>query len=97
MIHLTTATRTELASGLYEGSTFVRLGDVSHLTLPEYQAGVVGRCAAGATSDVKAFILSEPGAAKFVPWWESGLLGVPEHATVAPLVPKTYIPLPTNP
>jgi hypothetical protein len=60
MIHLTTATEDELATatfpnftpphttpGVFQGSSWVQLGDVSHMTLPEYQELVVGPSAAG--------------------------------------------------
>ena len=94
MIHITIASEDSLASGVDAGSIFVRYGDVAHMTIPEYQATVVGAGAAGNTSDVVAFVVSKPGAAQFVPWYESGSAGVAEHASVAPIIPDKYIPLP---
>ncbi len=94
MIHITVASRAELAGGLDAGSVFVRLGDVSHMTLAEYQASVVGRAAAGYTSDVTAFVVSAPGAAEFIPWYEMGAAGVAESASVGRVVPSSYVPLP---
>jgi hypothetical protein len=80
MIHLTTATEAELTTatyphftpsqltpGVYQGSSWVRLGDVAHLTIPEFQELVVGPGAAGHTSGVTAFVVSSPGAAVFEP------------------------------
>ena len=95
MIHLPTASEAQLANGLNEGRSFVRLGDVSHMTLAEYQAQVVGMNADGSTANASAFVVVNPGTYQFVPSFETGLAGVPESlSTWRFLVPTRYVPLP---
>jgi hypothetical protein len=94
MIHITTATEKELAKGLETPSIFARYGDVAHMTVSEYQTGVVGPAAAGFSSDVKAFVVSYPGEAQFIMHWEKGLAGVTEHASVGPVIPSRYCSTP---
>ena len=95
MIHLTTATEAQLANGINEGSSFVRLGDVSHMTLTEYQAQVVGINAAGSSANVSAFVVVNPGTYQFIPAFEKGAAGVSEFlSTWRFLLPNRYVPLP---
>ena len=95
MVHLTTATEAQLAKGVDAGSSWVRAGDVSHLTVPQYQDLVVGPAAAGHTPDVTAFAVSKPGAAAFQAMPEvPNLANVVEHVNPAPVIPSAYIELP---
>jgi hypothetical protein len=80
---------------MYEGSSFVRLGDVSHMTVAEYQAQVVGINAAGSTANASAFVVVNPGAYQFVPAFEKGAAGVSESlSTWRFLVPSKYVKIP---
>ena len=109
MIHLTTATEDELATatfpnftpphttpGVFQGSSWVQLGDVSHMTLPEYQELVVGPSAAGYGSDVSAFV-THPPSSVFTPVNVPNLGGVQEFINGAVVKPGTYVPLPGKP
>src|SRR5271156_6320871 len=107
MIHLTTATEGELATatfpqfnpphltpGVFQGSSWVKLSDVAHMTVPEFQELVVGPAAAGHTADVTAFVVSTPGAAVFEPVNVPNLANITEFTNPAgPIVPSAYVPL----
>jgi hypothetical protein len=106
MIHLTTATEQELATatfpnftpphttpGVFQGSSWARLGDVSHMTLAEYQELVVGPSAAGYGSGVSAF-LTHPPSSVFTPVNVPNLGGVQEFINGTVVKPGTYVPLP---
>ena len=57
LIHLTPDVEADFASGVTPGTFFARLGDVSEMTVPEYQVNVVGRtAAAGPTQSVSGFV-----------------------------------------
>lgn len=106
MIHPTTATERELATatfpyfnpphlqpGVFAESSWVKLGDVSHMMLPEYQRLVVGPSAAGHTADVTAFVTS-PASSVFQPVNVPNLAGVQEFVNGTVVRPAAYIPLP---
>jgi hypothetical protein len=84
-----------MANGVYEGSSFVRYGDVAHMTVPEYQTGVVGYgAAASAGQPVSGFVILNPGTGTFMPSDETNLLNVPESLSVGVTAPDNYISLP---
>ena len=106
MIHITTATERELATatfpqhypphlepGVFAESSWVKLGDVSNMTVPEFQRLVVGPAAAGHSADVVAFVTS-PGSSLFRPVSIPNLAGVQEFLNGPVIRPAAYIPLP---
>jgi len=109
MIHLTTATEEELATatfphftpphttpGVLQGSSWVQLGDVSHMTLAEYQELVVGQPAAGYGNGVTAFV-THPPSSVFAPVNVPNLADVQEFINGAVVKPGAYVPLPGKP
>jgi hypothetical protein len=93
MIHLTSISENRLANsgGLWAGQSHVRLGDVSSMSIAEYQSDVVGiNSGASADAPVTGFVVSAPDAATFEPSIEQGLAGVPEFRNVDPIPPSDY-------
>jgi len=95
MIHLTNATPDELAkSGVWADSSWVKLDDVAHMTLPEYQSTVVGRAAAASPGQpVSNFAVSKPGAATFEATDVPNLSNTVEYTNPKPVIPDENIPV----
>jgi len=78
------------------GTYFARLGDVSEMTVPEYQANVVGgAAAAGPTQSVSGFITAVPGAPGG--FTQAGIFnnaGVMEYTNSLLFPHSGYVPLP---
>jgi hypothetical protein len=95
LIHLTTASESELATGVDQMSHWVKLKDVSHLTVEEFQKLVVGPCAAGHSEGVAGFAVVKPSAAVFEVGPEKGLANITELQNISgPVKPDSYTPLP---
>jgi hypothetical protein len=63
MIHLTPEAASAFKAGVDSGTFFARLGDVSKMTVAEYQATVVGSgAAAGPGQTVNGFVIAAPSA-----------------------------------
>ncbi len=93
MIHLSVASGPELASGVWADSSWVRLGDVAHMTIPEFQELVVGPIVAASGPNISGFAVSHPLAATFNPTVWRGLSSVTEMRNPVPVVPDAYVPL----
>ena len=95
LIHLTNDGAESFASGVDEETSFARLGDVAHFTVPEYQAQVVGSgAAAGPRQPVSGFVLATPGtpgAFGRVPI--ANYANVPEYVNGRRFLPSTYVAL----
>ncbi|HEY4199311.1 MAG TPA: hypothetical protein VGM83_02010 [Devosiaceae bacterium] len=90
---LTTAAR-ELLS--VQGTFFARFGDVSEMTVPQYQSDVVGMgAAAGPGQPVSGFVTAGSGTAGA--FGQAGVwnnAGIMEYTNGAPFIPHSYVPLP---
>jgi hypothetical protein len=61
LIHLTPDPAQDFQAGVKPDTFFARLGDVSHMTVAQYQADVVGKLApAGPGQPVNGFVLANP-------------------------------------
>jgi RHS repeat-associated protein len=95
MMHMTTATEAELASGVDRGSHWVRVGDVENMTVLDYQRTVVGPGAAGYSTGVKGIlVVDEQAAATFSPGEEMGVAGVREWQNMNGPVSGNYVRIP---
>jgi RHS repeat-associated protein len=96
LIHLTPDAEASFVSGVNPGTYFARLGDVSEMTVPEYQANVVGgAAAAGPTQSVSGFITATPGATGG--FSEAGIFnnaGLMEYTNSLLFPHSGYVPLP---
>jgi RHS repeat-associated protein len=94
MIHLTPAGAESFANGVEGGTYWARLGDVSHMTLEQYQLGVVGPdVAASLGQPVSGFVVSSPGTGSFM--WEGAFnpAGVMEYTNSGLLKGASYAPI----
>jgi hypothetical protein len=96
MIHLTPDAAGGFSSGVMPGTFFVRLGDVSGLTVPEYQANVVmPAAAAGPGQPVAGFITVNPGSSgAFAPTGIFNQANVMEYTNQVLVAPSGYVALP---
>ena len=96
MIHLTNDSASAFASGVDQGTFFARYGDVSEMTVPQYQSDVVGMgAAAGPGQPVSGFITAAPGntgAFSQAGVWNNA--GIMEHTNGVPFIPDSYVPIP---
>ena len=96
MVHLTPFGKESFAGGIDKGTYFARLGDVSKMDIPTFQADVVGRAAAASPGQpVAGFVVVRPGQAPFTQAGVFNNAGVMEYinpsaTTGAP----SYITLP---
>jgi hypothetical protein len=94
MIHLTPFEEGSFAVGVDHGTYFARLGDVSEMTIEQYQADVVGRAAAASPGQpVAGFITIAPGSGAFL---EAGVFnnaGVMEYTNSGLLQGTSYVPI----
>jgi RHS repeat-associated protein len=95
LIHLTPDAAADFEAGVDLNTFFARLGDVSHMTVPEYQAEVVGTAAAaGPGQSVAGFVLANPGVGGFT---QAGIFNnalVMEYTNSVVFYPSGFIPLP---
>ena len=94
LIHVTTATAKQLESGLYAGSSFVRLGDVIKMTLKEFQLRVVGTGAQGAGGGVQGIAVIKNNPLTFPRMFENArevnAARAPEFLTKKKLMPSNW-------
>jgi RHS repeat-associated protein len=93
MIHLSVSSAGELSTGVFREQSWVRLGDVSHMTIPEFQELVVGPNAAAYGPNITGFAVSKPGAAVFQPSVWSYSADVIEFRNPNLVVPDAFVPL----
>ena len=95
LIHLTNDDQAAFAAGVNEETSFARLGDVTAMTVRDYQARVVGSGAvAGPGQPVSGFVLAPPGtpgAFGRVPL--AKYANVPEDVNGRRFLPFAYVPL----
>jgi RHS repeat-associated protein len=96
MIHLSTASADQLMSGVYAEQSWVKLGEVSHMTIPVYQEAVVGPGAAASGPNITGFVVVRPGVAQFQPTVWSYSLDVIEYRNEAVIVPNWIVPVPVG-
>ena len=96
LVHLTNDDKRAFADGVNADTSFARLGDISHLTVPEYQAQVVGSAAAaGPGQPVAGFVLAPPGTpGAFGREPIANYANVPEYVNTRRFFPQAYVPLP---
>ncbi len=98
LIHVTTATAKQLESGLFAGSSFVRLGDVAKMVLADFKQFVVGTGAQGAGNNVIGIAVIKNNPQTFSRMFnlsdEVNAAGVPEFLTRTKLMPSNYVELP---
>lgn len=96
LIHLTPDAAASFEAGVNPGTFFARLGDVSGMTVAEYQANVVGgAAAAGPTQSVSGFVLASPGSGGA--FTQAGVFnnaGLMEYINSVLFSHSGYVPLP---
>ena len=96
MIHLTPEAADAFAGGVESQTFFAQLGDVSEMTVPEYQANVVMPiAAAGPGQAVSGFVVATPEAGgAFTPAGIFNNANVMEYTNSRLFNPSGYVPLP---
>jgi len=95
LIHLTSESASSFASAVDEGTFFTRFGDVSEMTVAQYQSDVVGFGAAASPGQpVSGFITALPGNAGAFGEVGAGNTGIMEYINGASFIPHSYVPLP---
>jgi len=94
MISISTGTVDELAEGIYADSSFVRLGDVSDLTIDQYKTTVVGPAAAGSSTEANMFVRVGSDATKFKKVDDFNLAGVDEFRNADAVIPEELVEVP---
>jgi len=98
-IHLTPGSAGDFANGVDPLTSFARLGDVAHMTVPDYQLNVVGYLAgAGPDQAVSGFMVAPPGTGTFavdqVNTYIGNVAGVTEYNNTTRFFGGSYVPLP---
>jgi len=93
MIHLTASGPESFANGIDVGTYFARLGDVSDMTVDEYQVNVVGPFAQGYGPRANLFVTVGPGSGAFA--FDGVSNGaIAEYLTTKMLNPTSFLRVP---